>query len=160
MARHGQWFAGVILLAWSSGCALQEVRSEHTVGTEWRHSGTTSTSEERYSIEQGFDFKWDKGISTGISYRRRDIDNGSGDSDNGLFVDFSFPIWKRKKVEAKTERIEALERRLAELEAAQAERQAGSSGVARDESVGGSEQHVAQVTGRTIPNAQNGTRGE
>ena len=155
MAFQRHMFGGVILLTLTFGCALEEVRSKNKFGSEWRHSGSRSTAEERYSVEPGFEFKWEKGVSTGLSYRRRDIDNGSGDSDNGLFVDFSFPIWKRPKAEAKTaERMEALERRLAEVEAAQAERLAGPSGAAGDGSVGGSERRVAQVTGRTIPNAQ------
>jgi hypothetical protein len=144
-----------------SGCALEEVRSKNKFGSEWRHSGSRSTAEERYSVEPGFEFKWDKGISTGVSYRRRDIDNGSGDSDNGLFVDFSFPLWKRPKGEAKTtERIEKLERRLAELEAARAERLSVGAGGTHEEILGGSEQHVAQVMGGTIPNAHDGTSGE
>src|SRR3990172_9561455 len=127
MAPYRHLFGGVVLLALLSGCALEEVRSKNKFGSEWRHSGSRSTAEERYSVEPGFEFKWDKGISTGLSYRRRDIDNGSGDSDNGLFVDVSFPLWKKPKGQAKTaERIEALERRLAELEAAQAERVAGA----------------------------------
>jgi len=161
MARNGQLFGGVILLTWSSGCALQEVRSKTKFGPEYQHSGSDSTDSVRYSEEQGIDFMWGNDWTTGVSYRRRDTDNGNGNNDNGVWFDFSFPIWKRPKAEAKTaERIEALERRLAEVEAAQAERLAGASGAARDESVEGSERRVAQVKSGTIPNAQNETRGE
>lgn len=161
MATYRHLLSGMVFLALLSGCALEEVRSKNKFGSEWRHSGARSTAEERYSIEPGFEFKWDKGISTGVSYRRRDIDNGSGDSDNGLFVDFSFPLWKRPKGEAKTaERIEKMERRLAELEAARAERLSGDACGTHEEIMEGNEQHVAQITGGTIPNAQDGTRGE
>lgn len=161
MATYRHLLSGMVFLALLSGCALEEVRSKNKFGTEWRHSGSRSTAEERYSVEPGFEFKWDKGISTGVSYRRRDIDNGSGDSDNGLFVDFSFPLWKRPKEEAKmAERIEKLERRLAELEAARAERLSGGDGGTHEEIMGGSEQRVAQVMGGTIPNAHDGTSGE
>ena len=155
MAPYRHLFGGVVLLALLSGCALEEVRSKNKFGSEWRHSGSRSTAEERYSVEPGFEFKWDKGISTGLSYRRRDIDNGSGDSDNGLFVDVSFPLWKRPKAEAKTaERIEELERRLAELETARAERSADGPDRAGEKTPGAREQRVAQVTGGTVPNAQ------
>jgi hypothetical protein len=98
-----------------SGCALQEVRSKWKLASEWRHSGR-STEEVRYSVEQGFDLRWDKGWTTGVAYRRRDIDDGSGDHDDGLFVDFSFPLWKAHKPDANAQRIQALENRIAQLE--------------------------------------------
>jgi hypothetical protein len=116
MKKHAMRLSTVVCMSLIFGCALEEVRSKNKLGAEWRHGGARSTAEERYSVEPGFDFKWDKGVSTGIGYRRRDIDNGSGDSDNGLFVDVSFPLWKRKKADKTAERVEALERRLAELE--------------------------------------------
>ena len=128
MAIQTRMFGGCVLLALLSGCALEEVRSKNKFGSEWRHSGSRSTAEERYSVEPGFEFKWDKGISTGVSYRRRDIDNGSGDSDNGLFVDVSFPIWKKPKGQAKSERVEELEQRVAELETLLSPRIAGEPG--------------------------------
>lgn len=155
MAQHRRLFGGVVLLALLSGCALEEVRSKNKLGTEWRHTGSNSRNDERYTLEPGFEFKWDKGVSTGISYRRRDVNEGNGDNDNGVFVDFSFPLWKRPKAEAKTaERIEELERRLAELESARAERSVDGSDRADEKTSGAREQRVAQVTGGTIPNAQ------
>jgi hypothetical protein len=112
-----------------SGCALQEVRSKSKVGNEWRHSGSRSTNEERYSVEQGFDFKWDKGIGTGISVRRRDINEGNGDNDTGLWLDFSFPVWKAPppKKESSAERILELERRVALLEGELQQRQSDAA---------------------------------
>ena len=109
-------FAAALITSATLGCALQEVRSKTKVGPEWQHSGTSDTDSVRWSVEQGFDFKWDKGIGTGVSYRRRDVDDGSGNNDNGVWFDISFPIWKAKKKEAAAERIEVLERRLAQLE--------------------------------------------
>jgi len=111
-----------------SGCALQEVRSKTTAGPEWRHKGSDSTNDVRWSVQQGFEFKWDKGIGTGIAYRRRDVDDGAGDNDNGVWLDFSFPIWKAKKTEVKAEQIRELNERIAQLEAKLAERVAAESG--------------------------------
>lgn len=108
------WVSVVSLL---SGCALQEVRSKSRVGTEFRHSGLRGTDRERWTVQQGIEFKWDRGINTGVTYRRRDVNDGGGDNDNGVFVDFSFPLWKApKKPDVLAQQVETLERRLAELE--------------------------------------------
>ena len=54
---------------------------------------------------------------TGITYRRRDTSSGSGDNDNGVWLDFSFPIWvAEKKNKESTEYIQELETRIAKLE--------------------------------------------
>lgn len=109
--------ATVGLFACASGCALKEIKGKSKFGSEWRHSGGRSTSEIRYSVEEGLAFKFDKGYDAGVSYRRRDIDDGSGDGDNGLFIDFSIPLWKADRSEEKSaERIRELELRLASLE--------------------------------------------
>jgi hypothetical protein len=103
-----------------TGCALQEVRNKSKVGTEWRHRGSDSTNDERYSVEQGLEFRWDKGYTTGVTVRRRDVNEGSGDNDTGLWLDISFPIWKAPKKADAAEQIRALEERIALLEAATA----------------------------------------
>ena len=73
--------------------------------------------DERYSVEEGLEFRWDKGWTTGLTYRRRDIYEGAGDNDNGLGFDFSFPLWKApKKPDATAQRVEELEKRLAAVE--------------------------------------------
>jgi hypothetical protein len=96
---------------------LKEVRSKTKFGPEFRHKGSNRTNEVRWYAQQGFDFKWEKGITTGVTYRRRDVDGGSGDNDNGVWIDFSFPIWKApKKADALARRVVELERRLAQLE--------------------------------------------
>ena len=64
------------------------------------------------------EFKWDKGINTSVTYRRRDEDNGNGDRDNGVWFELSFPIWHPKKPpDQLASKIEELEMRLAQLEA-------------------------------------------
>jgi hypothetical protein len=99
------------------GCALQEVRSKTKMGPEYRHRGNDRTDQVRWTVQQGVDFKWDKGVTTGLTYRRRDMDQGNGDNDNGVWFDFSFPIWRApKKPDRLTERVEVLEKRLAEVE--------------------------------------------
>ena len=106
-----------LTLALQPGCALKEIRGKSKFGTEYRHSGAKRTNKERWSVQQGFEFKWDRGFSTGLSYRRRDDNGGGGDNDNGVFFDFSFPLWKAKPQPDKSEaRIRNLERRLAALE--------------------------------------------
>ncbi len=108
---------GLSLSIGVSGCALREVRSQSKFGPEWQHSGSNSTDSVRYSAEQGFDFKWQNDWTTGVSYRRRDIDNGDGNNDNGAWFDFSFPLWKAAKKDASAERVAELERRITQLEA-------------------------------------------
>ncbi len=106
-----------LLVPLATGCALKEVRSKTKVGPEFRHRGSNRTDSDRWTAQQGIEFKWDKGISTGLTYRRRDTDDGSGDNDNGVWFDVSFPIWKAKKRQDNTaERMAELERRVAELE--------------------------------------------
>lgn len=108
---------GLGVTIWSSGCALQEVRSKTRFGPEFQHMGSNSTNSVRYSEEQGLDFKWGNNWTTGVSYRRRDTDDGTGNNDNGVWFDFSFPVWKAAKKDASAERVTELERRITQLEA-------------------------------------------
>ena len=100
-----------------SGCALQEVRSKSKIGPDFRHSGTRGTDEERWTVRQGIELKWDQGITTGLTYRRRDVNHGSGNHDNGVWFEFSVPLWKAaKESNALARQVKSLERRLATLE--------------------------------------------
>lgn len=111
----------------SAGCQLNEVRSTHGFGAEWRHQGEGRTEHQRFSVEPGLEFVWDNGVETGLSYRRRDDNEGPGNHDDGLFVQLSFPLWKRPKEKDTSElRIAELERRLSALEARSAAPQNGS----------------------------------
>ncbi len=105
-----------LLLPLLSACSLKEVRSKTKLGPEYRHKGSNATDAVRWTAQQGLEFKWDKGISTGITYRRRDVDKGDGSNDNGIWLEFSFPLFKAKQKSVTSERIEMLERRLARLE--------------------------------------------
>lgn len=111
-------FLPILLVPVLVGCGLQEIRSKSKLGPEYRHSGTNGTDLVRWTVQQGVEFKWDKGIDTGITYRRRDVDDGGGSNDNGVWFDVSFPIWRAKKDRpAAVGKIAELERRVAELEA-------------------------------------------
>jgi len=100
-----------------AGCGLKEIRSKSKVGAVFKHKGLDRTSSTQWSAQQGLAFTWQHGIKTGISYRRRDIDDGNGNNDNAVFVDVSFPIWKKAKKPSKTKkRLKKLKKRLAAVE--------------------------------------------
>lgn len=99
------------------GCALKQVKSSTKFGPSFRHSGSNRTSSIRWTEQQSYSFKWEEGVTTGIMYRRRDADNGNGNNDNGVFFNFSYPIWKKnKKSQNAFDRINKLELRLVNLE--------------------------------------------
>lgn len=82
----------------------------------------------------------DNKITAGITYRRRDVDNGNSDNDNGVWLDFSFPIWKaEKKPDRAGRRVELLERRIAALEAE------------HDAAAARSSTHIESVASRAAP---------
>lgn len=111
---------GCLLLAvMLTGCSwqLQEIRSKTKFGPEIRNRGNRTTEIRWTSIEQGYELKWDNGWTTGLTYRRRDVDNGGGGDDNRFLVEFSFPLWKASKGDPQARRIRILEQRLALLEA-------------------------------------------
>ena len=106
----------------SPACTLTEDRSKSKSGTEYRHDGSDRTSSVRWSVQQGVEFAWldanKNKITSGVTYRRRDTAEGDGDNDNGVWLEFSFPLWKApKKPDRTASQIEALERRVADLEA-------------------------------------------
>jgi len=97
---------------------LKEVRSKSKFGPSFQHSGLNRTDSTRWTAQQGVEFKWSDGLKTGITYRRRDTDDGNGNNDNAVFVDFSFPIWKaEKEPDPLKKRVRKLEKRVKELEA-------------------------------------------
>ena len=107
-----------ISLALSTGCALREVRGKTKFGPSFRHKGSSRTDSVRWTVQQGFDFKWDNGITTGVDFRRRDVDDGNGDSTTGVFFDVSFPVWKaEEKPDPLRRRLKKLKKRLARVEA-------------------------------------------
>ncbi|UCE61900.1 MAG: hypothetical protein JSU63_09215, partial [Phycisphaerales bacterium] len=81
-----------LALAFLPGCTLVEIRSKSKTGPEFRHRGVDRTNSIRWYAQQGFEFVWrddnNNKITTGVTYRRRDIDNGNSDNDNGVFFDF------------------------------------------------------------------------
>lgn len=118
MQRWAVLILVAVVAALGAGCQLREIRSRSKVGPQFRHRGSNRTNSVRWAAQQGFDFKWKNGITTGVTYQRRDTDNGNGNNDNGILFRVSFPIWKaKKKPDPLQKRIAKLEERLAELEA-------------------------------------------
>ncbi len=113
---------GFLVGLFGSGCSWQikEIKGKSKFGPEFRDSGVTDRHVVRWtSLDQEFEFKWDNGWSTILSYRRRDTSEGEGGNDNRVLVGFSYPLWKRpEKPDVTAQRIQALEARLAQLEGA------------------------------------------
>ena len=114
--RHFVIVMTVLALA-LPGCALKEVRSNTRFGPSFRHKASNRTDSVRWMVQQGIQLRWKNGIRTGISYRRRDTDDGNGDNDNGVFLNVSLPVWKApKKPDPVKKRMKKLEKRVKELE--------------------------------------------
>ncbi len=143
MNRTAYWTrltALLVPLFFVAGCSwrLKEVTNRWKFGVEARHQRANDTDDERYSEETGFDFKWANDWKTGISYRRRDSDEGNGDGEDGVWIDFAFPVWKaRPKPDANAQRIAELEQRLAQLEVEQASRATRTAGADASATIGG-----------------------
>ena len=103
----------------AAGCSweLKEIRGKTQIGPEFRDKPGRKSEVRWTTVDQEFDFKWNSGWSTVVSYRRRDVDEGSGGNDNRILVGMSYPIWKRpQQPEARSRRMERLERRVTQLE--------------------------------------------
>jgi hypothetical protein len=89
------------VLVLASGCSLTEVRNKWKGGPEYRHDGSNRTNSVRWTAETGVELEWENAMgyhyTSGVTYRRRDVDEGDGDNDNGVWVDFSFPLWRKPK---------------------------------------------------------------
>lgn len=100
---------------------LDEVRSKWKFGPEYR-SSSKDTDLVRWTAQTGLEAKLSDGQSVGVTYRRRD--NNDADAyaatDNGVWLEYSFPLWKRKKENdsaALKERVSRLEAQVEELRA-------------------------------------------
>ena len=107
-----------VCLPLAGGCSVTEIRSTWKGGPEFRHKGSDRTDSVRWSAQTGLkahhEDKKGHEYTTAVTYRRRDVDDGAGDNDNGVWFEYSFPLWKAPK---KHERdIVALQRRVARLE--------------------------------------------
>jgi len=123
-----------------TGCksTVTEVRGKTSFGPEFRNRGN-NTHEVRYDARQNIDFKWDNGWTTGFTYRRRDVDEGSGDNENLFLFDVGYPIWKAPKKPDKTaQRIEELDQQIQEMRT----RLAGQAGGTPDDRVA----HAGEMT--------------
>ena len=119
-------FGSFAFLVCSTGCGLKEIRGKTKFGPSFRHKASDRSDSVRWTVQQRIGFKWDKGIRTGLTYRRRDTDDGNGNNDNVVFFDVSYPLWKAgKKPDSSKQpwkkrmkkKMKKLEKRVAELEA-------------------------------------------
>jgi hypothetical protein len=109
------WFLIVPLILLVGGCELTEIRSKWKTGPEFRHAkGEDAT---RWTAQTGLEAKFSNGHALGVTYRRRDTTDLPGFSqyDNGVWLEYSFPLWKKPKKDDKKE-IEQLKRRIEALE--------------------------------------------
>jgi len=104
------------------GCkslSITEVRGKTAFGPEFRNNGN-NTHDIRYYVRQGVDLKLSNDWTTGVSYQRRDVDEGSGDNENLVLFEVGYPIWKVSKKAEKTAQqfqLRKLEDELRELDA-------------------------------------------
>lgn len=110
--------AGIMLCV--AGCAnkgnwsVTEIGGKTSFGPEWRNFGN-NTHDIRYTAIQGLDFKLANKWNLGVSYQRRDVDEGSGDNENLVLFEVGYPIWNAPKKAEKSAvelEIEGLERDL------------------------------------------------
>lgn len=118
----------LILLPGCKSISISEITGKSSFGPEFRNFGD-GTSDIRYTAIQGFDLKLSNGWTTGVSYQRRDVDDGGGDNENLVLFEIGYPIWKASKKSEKTAnqlRLHKLGNELHELsgELAAAENQA------------------------------------
>ena len=129
--RAGGLTCAVVLAGVMLGCKASpsELRGKTSFGPEFRNRGN-NTSEVRYDARQALELKWDNGCTTGIQYRRRDVDDGSGDNENRVLVEVGYPLWKAKKPDKTAQRIDRLERQVEEVRARIAESKGATPGSA------------------------------
>lgn len=109
--------AMLLLLAGVAGCQnvkLSEITGKTAFGPEFRNFGN-NTSDIRYTAIQGVQFKLSNKWDLGVTYQRRDLDNGAGDNENLVLFEVGYPIWnapKKPEKSAEELQIEGLEREL------------------------------------------------
>lgn len=82
----------IIISLTLTGCSsLTEIRHKNSIGQEFRESS------DRNSIQEGLEFSFENGIKTGVSYRYRFTDNDDDQAEHGVWLEFSYPLWKKKK---------------------------------------------------------------
>ena len=109
--------AMISLIAFTGGCALQEIRGKNQFGPEFQHDGVKRSDQIRYYAGQQIELKWDNSWTTAVTYRYRAVDEGNGNQEQLVLFEVGYPIWKvPKKVEKTSEgfqkRIESLEKEL------------------------------------------------
>lgn len=112
--------AMILFILPAVGCesgSITEINGKTSFGPEFRNFGN-NTQDIRYTAIQGLEFKLANKWTVGMSYQRRDVDEGSGDNENALLFEIGYPLWNAPKPEKTAEdfQIEELERELRELD--------------------------------------------
>lgn len=98
---------------------LDEITSSWRFGPEYR-STSDNTNLVRWTAQTGLSAELSDGQKIGVTYRRRDNDGADGfnAADNGVWLEYSFPLWQREKAEESETKHEdaALQERVARLE--------------------------------------------
>lgn len=127
--------AMLLLLTGVAGCQnvkLTEITGKTAFGPEFRNFGN-NTSDIRYNVIQGVQFKLSNKWDLGVTYQRRDLDDGAGDNENLVLFEVGYPIWnapKKPQKSAEDLQIEELEQQLRTLGSELAAAGHGVSGVA------------------------------
>lgn len=122
MRESSKWvlllLPGFLVAGGCKGLSVTEIRGKTAFGPEWRNFGD-NTSDIRYTAIHGYEAKLSNDWTAGVSYQRRDVDNGSGDNENLVLFEIGYPIWKKPKKDEKSAQelqIEELEKELRELD--------------------------------------------
>lgn len=104
-----------LLLFCVNGCnnmTMEEIRSKWKLGPEFRSS--SQHDYERWTVSTGLEAKWSNGWKTGFLYRGRYNSDAEGydKQDQGIWIEFSFPLW----IKSKSDKYVELEKRTKTLE--------------------------------------------
>lgn len=114
----GTWFKGMDGQGWN----VTKTYAKTKVGPEFREDKSGFNSN-RWTSQVGLGAEMANGHKFGITYRRRDIDGGSGYNDghdDGVWLEWQIPIWDAPKKKSASE--EEMQRRIAALEEALAKK--------------------------------------
>lgn len=111
----GQWLPA--LSSPAEDWAVKKVTSKWKGGPEFRHNSRDQDAT-RWTTQTGLEAELYNGQKVGVTYRRRDVGQAAGfaESDDGVWLEYSFPLWVDKsrpnKEKELAARVEALEQML------------------------------------------------
>lgn len=108
-----------------TGCksaSLAEITGKSSFGPDFRNLGD-NTHDIKYTAIQSLEFKLANKWTLGVTYQRKDMDEGAGDNENLVLFEVGYPLWNAPKPEKTAEdvQIETLEKQLRGLNSELAE---------------------------------------